>query len=119
MAKSTWRRQKKGYSVIVHERETEAGIVYEGFLGHPDLGIRKVLTMHEKTVEMLGVKNGEDLVGLIIGEISIFIGFYKYPDDLLPMLTLYEELNGYSVEWPPKEQDLPYHQYYKNYLEER
>jgi len=105
MAKSVWWRTKKGFTVLAIKRETEDGLIYDGYLEHPVRGRKKVLMLHEKTIEDMGIKNGRNIVDLICARINEYITWFEYSENgidymVLPMWTFFEEENGYSWEWP-------------------
>lgn len=94
---------KNGFTAIASRQETEDGWVYEAFLEHPTLGSKRVLYLHKKTVEELGLKSEKDIEDSIYRKLDYYIGIFRYEGDWSPLPTylLCEEQNGYEVKWPP------------------
>ena len=92
---------KKGFNAFASKRETTDGMIYEAFLEHPDLGMKRVIYLHQITVEELGLKSEEGLVDLIYCQLDYYIDLFRYEENLLPTYLVIEEKHGYVPKWPP------------------
>ena len=93
---------KRDFLADATKRETEDGLVYEGFLGHPEFGRKKVLTIHKETMEMMGIADEKGIVCMIYDEMDYYLTVFMYDGECaLPIWVGWEEQNGYEVKWPP------------------